>query len=234
MTQLQGRGGANLKIGECEIGLAEWYFLIIWWVLDTCFGKSKQDMSNVEGPRRCAARYSPLARLVSGLRPSRWGPSGWTNHTSSTRSCCKLRKMVGFTHTFCPGYLVISGWHIAYPMTEKWWKQYYFSISLKFWSRKLYVSNCLCLVDLSTHNSITLLLVIPGHYSVLSYYSCKTQVFVNCFCLPSIKQYIDLNTFHMIDNASEIAWHSYSRKAKALQAFTAPFTTYQRFQNNRA
>ena len=28
--------------------------------------------------RRCAARYSPLARLVSGLRPSRWGPSGWT------------------------------------------------------------------------------------------------------------------------------------------------------------
>ena len=29
LTQLQGRGGANLKIGECEIGLAEWYFLII-------------------------------------------------------------------------------------------------------------------------------------------------------------------------------------------------------------
>ena len=23
LTQLQGRGGANLKIGECEIGLAE-------------------------------------------------------------------------------------------------------------------------------------------------------------------------------------------------------------------
>ena len=30
--------------------------------------------------RRCAARYSPLARLVSGLRPSRWGPSGWTTN----------------------------------------------------------------------------------------------------------------------------------------------------------
>ena len=29
LTQLQGRDGANLKIGECEIGLAEWYFLII-------------------------------------------------------------------------------------------------------------------------------------------------------------------------------------------------------------
>ena len=27
---------------------------------------------------RASARYSPLARLVSGLRPSRWGPSGWT------------------------------------------------------------------------------------------------------------------------------------------------------------
>ena len=32
--------------------------------------------------RRCAARYSPLARLVSGLRPSRWGPSGWTTSGS--------------------------------------------------------------------------------------------------------------------------------------------------------
>ena len=37
-----------------------------------------------------AARYSPLARLVSGLRPSRWGPSGWTNPCLMFNECTVL------------------------------------------------------------------------------------------------------------------------------------------------
>ena len=38
----------------------------------------------------CAARYSPLARLVSGLRPSRWGPSGWTNWNQRNILTCSI------------------------------------------------------------------------------------------------------------------------------------------------
>ena len=32
-------------------------------------------------------RTSPLARLVSGLRPSRWGPSGWTTLHTNWPNC---------------------------------------------------------------------------------------------------------------------------------------------------
>ena len=50
---------------------------------------TNQSKSTGPSPSRCTLakatdqhhECSPLARLVSGLRPSRWGPSGWTNWT---------------------------------------------------------------------------------------------------------------------------------------------------------
>ena len=52
-----------------------------------------------EHASRCTAHYSPLARLVSGLQPSRWGPSGWT--TKTWLLSCSIRQKPSAVQVNC-------------------------------------------------------------------------------------------------------------------------------------
>ena len=55
------------------------------------FGPSALKVRSFWMARRCAARYSLLARLVSGLRPTRWGHSGWTRCKAYSSTCVTSR-----------------------------------------------------------------------------------------------------------------------------------------------
>ena len=75
-----GEGQCKFHVGVCMV----WVCPESYISMATCVRSAlvhldvlslRPQTNTMSASRRCAARYSPLARLVSGLRPSRWGPS---------------------------------------------------------------------------------------------------------------------------------------------------------------
>ena len=77
-------------MGECEIGLAEWYLVVFLdYLMGTWHLLWKVKAGYIQSRR--------TARLVSDLRPSRWRPSGWTTLNFMALTC---KECITFLH-FC-------------------------------------------------------------------------------------------------------------------------------------